>query len=33
MLFVTPEGRWEAGTYRLEINNAVAKVGLPVKLE
>ena len=33
MLFVTPEGRWEAGTYRLEINNDVAKVGLPVKLE
>ena len=33
MLFVTPEGRWDAGTYRLEITNEVAKAGLPIKLE
>jgi hypothetical protein len=33
ILFVTPEGRWDAGTYRLEITNEVAKAALPIKLE
>jgi hypothetical protein len=33
VLFATPEGSWNAGTYRLEINNEVAKAGLPIKLE
>ena len=33
VLFATPEGRWEAGTYRLEVTNDVAKAGLPIKLE
>jgi hypothetical protein len=33
ILFATPEGGWEAGTYRLEITNDVAKAGLPIKLE
>jgi hypothetical protein len=33
LLFATPEGRWDAGTYRLEITNEVAKAALPIKLE
>jgi hypothetical protein len=33
VLFATPEGSWNAGTYRLEINNEVAKAGLPINLE
>ena len=33
ILFTTPEGRWDAGTYRLEITNEVAKVALPITLE
>jgi len=33
ILFANPQGNWDAGTYRLEINNEVAKAGLPIKLE
>jgi hypothetical protein len=35
VFFRTPEGTWDAGTYRLEVNNPVDKtvVALPIKLE
>jgi hypothetical protein len=33
VFFRTPEGTWDAGTYRLEINTAVDKAALPIKLE
>jgi hypothetical protein len=33
VFFRTPEGTWDAGTYRLEINTSVDKAALPIKLE
>jgi hypothetical protein len=33
LFFSTPEGQWQPGTYRLEINNEVANAALPIRLE
>jgi len=33
ILFANPQGSWDAGTYRLEINNEVAKAAIPITLE
>jgi hypothetical protein len=33
VFFRTPEGTWDPGTYRLEINTSVDKAALPIKLE
>ncbi|HEY7188129.1 MAG TPA: hypothetical protein VH436_16355 [Vicinamibacterales bacterium] len=33
VFFRTPDGTWDAGTYRLEINTTVDKAALPIKLE
>jgi hypothetical protein len=33
LLFRTPRGSWEAGTYRLEVNTAAGTAALPIKLE
>ena len=33
ILFADPQGSWDAGTYRLEINNEVAKAAIPITLE
>jgi hypothetical protein len=33
IFFRTPEGTWDAGTYRLEINTQVDKAALPITLE
>jgi hypothetical protein len=33
LLFRTPRGSWEAGTYRLEVNTDAGLAALPIKLE
>ncbi len=33
LLFRTPRGSWDAGTYRLEVNTAAGLAALPIKLE
>jgi hypothetical protein len=33
ILFKTPEGSWEAGTHRLEVNTEAGTAALPIKLE
>jgi hypothetical protein len=33
LLFRTPRGSWEAGTYRLEVNTTAGLAALPIKLE
>jgi hypothetical protein len=33
ILFANPQGSWDAGTYRLEITNEVAKAALPITLD
>jgi hypothetical protein len=33
LLFESPDGRWEAGTYRLVLNHEQAKAELPITLE
>jgi len=33
VLFKTPEGSWDAGTYRFEVNTEVGTAALPIRLE
>jgi hypothetical protein len=33
LLFRSPEGSWQAGTYRLALDNARAKAALPIQLQ
>jgi hypothetical protein len=33
LLFRTPQGRWDAGTYRLEVNTDAGLAALPIRLE
>jgi hypothetical protein len=33
LLFRTPQGSWDAGTYRLEVNTDAGLAALPIKLE
>ncbi len=33
LFFKSPDGRWEAGTYRLVLNHEEAKAELPIRLE
>jgi len=33
VLFKTPEGSWDAGTYRLEVNTEAGTAALPIRLE
>jgi len=33
LLFRTPRGSWEAGTYRLEVNTDAGQAAVPIKLE